>query len=214
MKITGAVFDFDGTLFDSMKIWEDIGDSYLKHIGQKPSKDISDIFLKSTLSTDAEAIKTKYGIGQSIETITDDIIDHLTERYLTQAKPKNDIIQFLEKLKASGVKMCIATATDEKPVKAALKKYNMLSYFGAIFTPSNVGEEKTNPKMFREALQFLRTDKDTTWVFEDALYAAKTAKEDGFKVVGVYDKSEVHGEDMRRITDVYITLFSEIEINI
>ena len=56
------------------------------------------------------------------------------------------------------------------------------------------------------------TDKKTTWVFEDALYAAKTAKANGYNVVGIYDKSEPNQEELKEIVDIYINNYSELEI--
>ena len=55
-------------------------------------------------------------------------------------------------------------------------------------------------------------EKETTWVFEDAVYAAKTAKANGYNVVGIYDKSEPKQEELKEIVDIYINNYSELEI--
>lgn len=36
MKLRCAIFDFDGTLFDSMYVWDTLGETYLKVIGVVP----------------------------------------------------------------------------------------------------------------------------------------------------------------------------------
>ena len=51
-----------------------------------------------------------------------------------------------------------------------------------------------------------------TWVFEDALYAAKTAKANGYNVVGIYDKSEPNQEELKEVVDIYINDYSELEL--
>lgn len=211
MKITGAIFDFDGTLFDSMFIWRNAGAGYLEHIGLKDKDDPSPLFVDLTLREAAKLMREKYGLSTTNEEIVRDVYRYIKMRYLAEAKPKNDILPFLDKLKAAGIPLCIATATDKDPVSAALEKYGMLGYFGEIFTADSVGSGKTKPKIFRDALAFLGTEKETTWVFEDALYAARTAKADGFHVVGIYDESEPGKDELASLADVYIHEYRELD---
>ena len=132
--------------------------------------------------------------------------------YLADTAPKNDIIEFLEKLKAKGVKMGIATATGEPALEAVLEIFNMLHYFDAIYSTYTVGAAKTEPKVYDVVLDAIGTDKETTWIFEDALYAATTAKANGYNVVGIYDKSEPEQEKLQNLVDVYINNYSEIDL--
>ena len=100
--------------------------------------------------------------------------------------------------------MCIATATDRPLIEAALKRFDMCKYFSEIFTCKSVGHSKKEPHIYREAIKSLGTDKSDTVVFEDALYAAHTAKKDGFFTVGIYDSHEEGQMDMRALVDCYI----------
>ena len=67
--------------------------------------------------------------------------------------------------------MCIATATERPLVEAALARCRVLDYFSEIFTCSSVGAGKDEPTIYREALNFLGTDRTNTMVFEDSLHA-------------------------------------------
>lgn len=212
MKITGAIFDFDGTVFDSMDIWRDIGMKYLRHIGLEAGADMADSFFNMATRKAIADAKVKYSLEETEEELASGLNDFLKMRYFAEGKPKNDILDFLGRLKGKGVKMCIATASDRKPVSAALEKYGMLDYFSEIFCVSSVGVGKGKPDIFRTAHSFLGTEKSTTWVFEDAYYAAKTAKSDGFPVVGVYDKTEPLSEELKNLADIYIRKYSEIPI--
>ena len=93
-----------------------------------------------------------------------------------------------------------------------MEKFNMLYYFSSIYSTYTVGASKTEPKVYDVVLGELGTDKETTWVFEDALYAAKTAKANGYNVVGIYDKSEPNQEELKRLVDSYINDYSELDI--
>ena len=140
------------------------------------------------------------------------LFEYIKARYLAETEPKNDIIDFLERLKAKGVKMGIATATGEIALQAVLEKYDMTEYFSVIYSTYTVGASKTEPKVYDVVLKELGTDKNTTWVFEDALYAARTAKANGYNVVGIYDKSEPKTDELKSLTDIYIRNYSEIDL--
>lgn len=212
MNITGAIFDFDGTLFDSMHIWKGVKYKYLDRIGLKLTKEDEEAFRGLYLMETLKLAKERFNLSKSYDELLSDFFDYLKGRYLTEAEPKNDIIEFLEKLKAKGIKMGIATATGEPALEAVLKKYGMLDYFSVIYSTYTVGASKREPKVYDVVLEKIGTDKETTWVFEDALYAAKTAKANGYNVVGIYDASEENTEELKQLADIYIHNYSEIDL--
>jgi FMN phosphatase YigB (HAD superfamily) len=93
--------------------------------------------------------------------------------------------------------MVIASSSKKEHIAAALERLGIRHYFLHIFTCSEVGIGKHNPKIFMEAAEFLGSTPEDIWVFEDGLYAMKTAKEAGFRVLGVYD--EASGGDWEEI---------------
>ena len=212
MNITGAIFDFDGTLFDSMPAWIGIRDAFFASIGIQMTDDDREFFRGKFTSEALPLAIDRFGLKMPYAELLSAFFDFLTQRYLKMAVPKNDIIAFLEKLKAKGVKIGIATASGEPAVKAALAKFGMLEYFPVIYSTYTVGESKLTPKVYDVVLDELGTDKATTWVFEDALYAAKTAKENGYNVVGIYDESERRAEELQQLVDVYIHNYEELDL--
>lgn len=212
MNITGAIFDFDGTLFDSMHVWKGIKYNFFESIGIKLTKDDEEafkgLFLRELFCLAIERFNLKY----TYEELLSMLFEYIKGRYLNETEPKNDIIEFLDKLKSKGVKMGIATATGETALVAVLEKYGMLHYFTPIYSTYTVGASKTEPKVYDVVLNELGTEKETTWVFEDALYAAKTAKANGYNVVGIYDKSEPLQDELKEIVDIYIHDYSELDI--
>ncbi|MBR2024968.1 MAG: HAD family hydrolase, partial [Clostridia bacterium] len=112
---------------------------------------------------------------------------------------KDGVYDMLLRLKNAGVKMVLATATDRNVVEKILTRLNIREFFSAIFTSKEVGKGKRCPLIFEKALEFLGTDKETTYVFEDAIHAMKTCYDNGFKIVGVYDKN-VFGDEKEVIS--------------
>lgn len=212
MNITGAIFDFDGTVFDSMHIWKGVKFQFFDRIGlvlnEEEKKEFQGLFLLDAI----ELAKERFDLGLTDKELFDEFFGLIKEKYLADTKPKNDIVEFLEKLKAKGVKMGIATATGEPALIAVLEKFNMLHYFEEIYSTYTVGASKTEPKVYDVVLNEMGTKKETTWVFEDALYAAKTAKKAGYNVVGIYDKSEPCQEELKQIVDIYINDYSELDL--
>ena len=212
MNITGAIFDFDGTLFDSMHVWKGIKYNFFESIGIKLTKDDEEafkgLFLRELFYLAIERFNLKY----TYEELLSMLFEYIKGRYLNETEPKNDIIEFLDKLKSKGVKMGIATATGETALVAVLEKYGMLHYFTPIYSTYTVGASKTEPKVYDVVLNELGTEKETTWVFEDALYAAKTAKANGYNVVGIYDVSEPKQDELRELVDIYIHDYSELDV--
>ena len=212
MKITGAIFDFDGTLFDSMHVWNGVRYKFFDSLGLVLSEDDEEAFKGLYLRESIILAKERFNLPYTNEELFSKFFELIKELYLADTCPKNDIIEFLEKLKSKGVKMGIATATGEPALEAVLKKYGMLHYFSAIYSTYTVGAAKTEPKVYDVVLNELGTDKSTTWVFEDALYAAITAKKAGYNLVGIYDKSEKNTDELKDLADVYIHNYAEIEI--
>ncbi len=212
MEITGAIFDFDGTLFDSMHIWVGIKERYLAHHGITLTQDDYEAFKGLRLQEVLGLANERFNMQMTARELFDDFFGFIEQCYMVEAEPKNDIVQFLEKLKAKGVRMGIATATSESALTPLLAKYGLLDYFSAIYSVYTVGSSKTESKVYDVVLDKLGTDKQTTWVFEDAFYAAKTAKENGYNLVAIYDKSEPRADELKAIADIYIHNYSEIDL--
>lgn len=211
MNIEGAIFDFDGTLFDSMKIWDTLGESYLRSLGIEPRERLNEKFKSMSLFQAAQYYRSEYGVTLSVDEIVNDVNGIIRNYYSREILPKDGIPELLELLKGRGIKMCIATATEETLIKSALSRTGLGAYFSDIFTCFSVGHGKDEPHIYEIALESLGTSKDATLVFEDALYAAKTAKAAGFYVAGIYDKYEKNQVELKNATDFYITDYYKVQ---
>lgn len=202
--LKGAIFDFDGTLFDSMFVWENAGEVYLRSLGIEPQEKLAAKINTMSLQQSAEYIRGKYAVNFTVNEIIEGINRTVEQFYFNTVQPKPGVIAFLEQLKAGGVKMCIATASARYQIKAALKRCGMEAYFSEIFTCDGIGHGKDEPFIFRKALEHLNTSRSDTVVFEDSYYAVKTAKADGFIIAAVYDFYEKSQEELRALTDFFI----------
>ena len=210
--IKGAIFDFDGTLVDSMFIWDTFGEDYLRTLGKEPKENLTEVFKTFTLEQAAEYYRKNYGVTLSVEEIVDGVNDMVAEIYRTKVTLKSGVLEFLRDLQSKGVKMCVATVTDRPIVEDVLCNLGIRDFFTEIFTCAEVGYNKETPHIYRVALEALGAKKDETVVFEDALHALITATKDGFKVAAVYDRHERNQTQMKENGDYYITDFKTAQI--
>ena len=210
--IKGAIFDFDGTLVDSMFIWDTIGEVYLRSLDIEPRENLAETFKTFTLEESAEYYRTHYGVSLSVAEIVDGVNRMIEDLYKSTVPLKKGVAEFLAGLSKDGVRMCIATVTVKYLVEAALTRLKVRQYFGEIITTAEVGCGKNDPKIYRTALAYLGTEKRETLVFEDVLHALMTAKNDGFPVAAVYDKHELRQTEMKENSDYYITNYETVKI--
>ena len=207
--IKGAIFDLDGTLLDSMFIWDTIGEEYLRSLGKEPHEDLKETFMTLTLEEAAEYYREHYGVTLSVKEIVDGVNAMVEQTYRTKVTLKPGISEYLAWLKENGVRMCVATVTDRYLVEETLERLGVRHYFSEIFTCAEVGFGKDKPIIYQKALEHLGTAKDETYVFEDMLFALNTAKTDGFPTVGVYDRHEAHQDELKELSDYYVLDFTD-----
>jgi len=210
MKIRGAIFDMDGTLLDSMYIWNTTATRYIAQKGLKAEEGLDATFKNFTLPEAATYFQTHYGLTESQETIINEINGMTEYAYTNEVVAKDGLKDLLEYMHSKGIKMCVATVTDRYLAEIALKRAGIRQFFGEIFTCSEIGAGKHEPKIYEAALKFLGIPKEEALVFEDAYYAIKTAKDAGFSVVGIFD--EGYGEkwqDTKALADFTIISYRE-----
>ena len=211
MKIKCAIFDFDGTLFDSMFIWDSVGEIYLRSLGKEPKPSMREDVRALSLYQSACYFQREYDLSLSAEQIITGINQTIEHFYIHEVLPKPGVVDFLERMKKAEIQMCIATASDRYQIEAALSRCGMEHYFDAIFTCSEVGHGKDEPVIFQKAMEHFGADRSSTVVFEDAIHAVQTAKKDGFSVVAVFDSSEKRQTAIRDLSDCYIADFKHTE---
>ena len=210
-NITGAIFDLDGTVFDSMHIWSEIGLRFLAEKGVKPEPGIEDEFVKMSMTQAAEYYIKNVDPSETVLGVVEAVNKLVEGFYYNEVLLKDGIKEFLEFLKQRNVKMCVATATDRHLVERALERNGIRDYFSEIFTCTSVGAGKDSPVIYDKALEFLGTDKENTYIFEDALYAIETANKAGYKILGIKDVSEkADPETVKSFCTFYIENYSEI----
>lgn len=206
------IFDFDGTLVDSMWLWDDLDTQLLARRGIIPDKFARDKVKKINLKQSAEFFIEYFKLkSDTVQGLCNEMSEMASHKYKYDVPLKPAVMGILEMYRQQGKRMCIATVSDRKNVEHVIKKYNMSHYFEFIFTSEDVSEGKTSPEIFLKCASEFGVDPEQIMVFEDSLHAIETVKKEGFYAVAMYDKtSDQNKEKMNAISDEFLNSFEEI----
>lgn len=212
MEYKAAIFDLDGTLLDSMDSWDDVGKTFLENQDIKSPHNLNEIIKEMSFNESANYFKNSLGVKLSVEEIINSINKIVEDKYVYEIKLKPYVKEYLYSLKSKGIKMCIATELDKTLSEKALKRLGILDCFEFIITSKEVSIGKSKPDIYIKSMQKLGFPKRDIIVFEDSLYSIKTAKNEGFDVIGVYDESSKEDlEKIKELSNYFIYSFKEME---
>ena len=210
--ITGAIFDVDGTILDSMEVWHNCGARYLAGLGIQAEPGLGDYLFTQTNETGAYYIIEHYGLDKEPEEVAAGMSQEMEKYYFREAELKEGAQALLEALKDRGVPMTVATSTDRYLVEGGFRRLGLGKFFQTIFTCTEAGATKDDPRIFFQAAESLGTDPGSTWVFEDGLYAVKTAKKAGFRTAAVFDTvSRSDWDELSELADVAVRSLAELD---
>jgi len=208
MRIKGAIFDMDGTLVDSLffwgVFWRDLGEKFLGKQNYAPPEAL-DLKVRTMIFTDAMAyVRDALDIKASAEEVVAFAAENLTDFYRYKVKAKAGAYALLEHLKKTGVRMCVASATDKKYLPIALEACGLSSYFDTVLSCADLGVGKDQPDVYLLALEKLGVEAKDAAVFEDSFVALETAKGIGCHTVGIFDENNFGQDRLSAASDVYI----------
>lgn len=209
MRLQGAIFDMDGTLVDSMQAWKTLGSDFLRRRGKEPDDDLDEMLRVMSFQEGAAYCVRRYGLDLEPEEVIRLMRDEMEDFYRFHVAPKPGVERLLSLMKMEGVWMYVATATDHPLAEIAMDHADLTKYFRGIVTCGDAGRGKEDPEVYEMALRRLRCRKEETVVFEDALFALRTAKAAGFRTVAVYDPTEPDQDAMKAEADYYIRSFED-----
>ena len=209
-EIKGVIFDVDGVLLDSLEIWTDLGARYLISIGKSPEEGLADILFSMSMEQGAEYLKENYDIDRSAEDIAAGLRNMMRDFYFYEVQAKPGADRLLRAISDAGISITAATSSPREHIERALERNGLLGYIRRMFTNSEVGRSKHFPDIYNAAAAEMRTAPEETVVFEDSLYALKTAAAAGYHTIGVADcKGEPDQDGLREAAEVYINELCE-----
>ena len=204
------LFDFDGTLVDSMptfcscmlRILDEEGIAY----GDDIIKTITPLGLNGTL---------RYFIGMGVQATVEELVGrvraYLLDAYTNHIPAKSNVEATLRALKERGDSLNVLTASPHGVLDPCLKRLGLDVLFDNIWSCDDFNTSKADPEIYKMAAQRLGVPVEDVLFLDDNINADMTAKEAGMQVCGVYDpSSDDCVEQMKAATDYYIYDFAEL----
>lgn len=207
----GVIFDLDGTLVDSMWIWEDIDQLFLQERGYEVPADLQKAIEGCSFTETAEYFKNRFSLEDDLDTIKNTWIDMSHEFYHSKIPLKKGIMDLLNFLKRNHIKMGIATSNSRTLAESVLKSNGVLEYFEVLVTSCDVNKGKPEPDVFLKAAELMALNPKDCLVFEDTHAGVLAGKAAGMDVIAIYDAlSEEYMEEIKADADHYLMCFTDL----
>ncbi|MCR5828868.1 MAG: HAD family phosphatase [Lachnospiraceae bacterium] len=209
--IKAVIFDLDGTLIDSMWMWKQIDIDYLASKGRPFPPNLQDTISGMSFSETAVYFKKTFELEDDLETIKKCWNDMAYDMYNSRVTLKEGVQEFLEKIKAYGIKTGIATSNSSELAFSVIKRLGIDAYIDEVHTACEVEKGKPAPDIFLFVAEKLGVKPSECLVFEDVLRGVAAGKSAGMRVCACYDAaSEYEDEEKRQIADCSINSFAEL----
>lgn len=213
MDFNAAIFDLDGTILDSMDVWEHIDIQFLKKRNLPvPENYVTEICARS-FEEAAQYTIDLFGLQETVEGIIEEWNNMAVEEYSNHVGLLPYALDYLLCLKEHGIKLAVATGLPEKLYMPCLKNNSILELFDALCSTDEVQRGKEYSDVFELAARKLGVAPEHCIVFDDVLPAIKSAKAARMLAGGIYDKySADQRAEIERIADIYLLNFRQAPI--
>lgn len=211
MAIEAVIFDFDGTLADSMGVWEQIDIEFFGKYNLPLTRENTEVITTLGFEGGSKFVREVLGLNRTEQEIVDEWNDMAVPHYAHDVSFKPGAREFLEWLGGRGIPMGICTSNQRRLVNATLENNDAMHFFSHMTCTNEVGLPKRDPEAFLHASRAMGVDPATTLVLEDTAPCAAAAREAGFTVIGVLDghvQQDVEG--LRAACDIFIESFDEL----
>lgn len=211
MQYSYYLFDFDGTLVDSMPTFCSCMLRILDENHISYAKDITKTITPLGLNGTAEYFIHTLGLSMEKAPLISLMKDYMMDAYYYTIPAKANVISVLQTLKERGASLNILTASPHITLDACLKRLGMWELFDNIWSCDDFATTKADPQIYVMAAERLHTTAENVLFLDDNLNADTVAKSAGMRVCGVYDESSRdYAEQMKTVADYYIYDFQEL----
>lgn len=211
--IEAFIFDLDGTLVDSMWIWEKIDIDYLAKYGYELPEELQKDIEGFSFTETAGYFKERFNISDSIEEIQSEWNTMAMDLYANKIKLKAGVKELLDYAKDNNIKMGIGTSNSRKLLEATIEANNIGSYFTTMRTSCEVNKGKPSPDIFLKVAEDLNVKASRCMVFEDTHAGVIAGKRANMKVTAIYDElSSEYRCDIENDSDYYLETFMDLSI--
>lgn len=206
----GCIFDMDGTLLDSMGVWEQVDADFFVSRGIDVPADYSSAVVAMPFDQIAEYTIERFKLPETPVQIMQEWNDLARWAYTHTVQVKPHAVGYLKALHEHGIPLAVATSLPKTLRDPALAHAQISDYFDVVCSTDEVSKGKESADIYVHAAQLLGVESHHAVVFEDILTGIKAAKSVGMHAWAMYDESS-HQDwaEIQKVADGAIRDFSE-----
>jgi beta-phosphoglucomutase-like phosphatase (HAD superfamily) len=197
----GVIFDLDGTLIDSMHVWDHLCRDWLAAQGKKPDAALERDIATMTLTQSAEYVRRRYGFDLSPGEIVSRWEGMALGAYETTVPLKQETAALARELYGAGRSLAVVTSCFPAACEAVLRRHGLRDLFSAVLYTGEAPGDKSFPDIWLAAAGRLGLAPASCIVFEDAYYALRGVRAAGMAFAAVYDDTCAEWELMKAEAD-------------
>lgn len=206
------IFDFDGTLGNSMEYFAEEMLALLERRQIKYPEDTIKIITPLGYQGTAKYFIETYQLPHTVEELVAEMHECLYPVYRDKIVLKPGVAEYLHKLKAEGHSLNVLTASPFRMVAPVLKRGGVFELFDHVWSCEDFHMTKGQPEIYHAAVERAGGTQEDTLFFDDNLEAIRTAVKAGIYTVGVYDDASVdYLEEIKAVADRFVYHFSEMD---
>jgi HAD superfamily hydrolase (TIGR01509 family) len=197
-SIKAIIFDMDGTIIHTEKVWEDVTLEILASNGVHHFSNDDKIFLESlvgmNLHVSSEVLKKRFGLTKAINELVLETVIKANQKIGNQIQFIDGFEQFHAKLQVIAMPTGVATNADPLNLKHIAEQMEFKKFFGDnLYTPTHVNNKpKPDPAIFLYTAKQLGALPHECIVFEDSWYGFQAAQAAGMKCIAIKNDTNKH----------------------
>ena len=210
MSHSAYIFDFDGTLVDSMAYVAMGVKQFLTSRGVDYPENIMEIVTPLGYPGSADYYNKHFGLSTTGEEYLEYVQAVIDPFYRDEIPLKPGVYEYLHDLKARGAMLTILTASPLRFVKPCFRRLGILDLFDHVWSCDDFGMTKSNPEIYRKVAECLELPTSKIAFFDDSIHSIAAAKAADIYTVGIYDEvAKAFVDQMKDTADLYLESFHQ-----
>ena len=206
----GVIFDCDGTLLDTMGVWDEVEEPIFAQIRKLTPDEEAELHAVA-IEEAARLFHEKYGACSSTQEVLDMMDGRLMEEYRDHPKVLPGAIDLLKRLKELGIPCVVISSSPFRFIETGLVSSGLRSYFKEVITSDVYNLSKQDPRIYETACEIMGSTSDTTWAIDDAVYANAVLAELGYHTIAPLNgRDEETAAQLRALAEQVVDTLDEL----